>query len=360
MSYCKKCPYCGIDFVTNDRRAVFCSRHCARIVTNTKRYSLAREKLEQRLCRTCGKSLALTKALPSSQQKYCGNSCATTAKWTRPSYRFHQSQVHSTGRHFYWHVCLQCGQSFGNYIKTSISKFCSVKCKNRHQISRRLATCAYCGKNFVTLNRPKRGKFCSCRCYTLKRQAMSKETYLPSPQPKRVCLRCGKNFFDYKHPYTLLRKFCSVKCARQYAFADSAARQRMRKIRLLHVFPVKDTKIEVALQDELRKRGIKFVTHISLIICQPDIFLPEARLVVFADGDYWHGCPIHYPIPTKRQQEYIDRDSYQVAYLTRLGYRVLRFWEHEIKKDVVACVDRIVNVAAGVTSKFGQNRLIQI
>jgi DNA mismatch endonuclease (patch repair protein) len=127
--------------------------------------------------------------------------------------------------------------------------------------------------------------------------------------------------------------------------ASADERERLRKIRLNQVFPQKDTKIEVALQNELKKRGIEFVAHIPLIVCQPDIFIPEGRLVIFADGCFYHRCPLHRKAPnSKIPLTTSKRDQYQTAFLLRHGYNVLRFWEHDINKDVVACVDQIANV----------------
>ncbi len=194
-------------------------------------------------------------------------------------------------------------------------------------------------------------KFCSRRCYTLKRRAMSNKIFLANPQPKRNCLQCGKVFFEYRRQYLLKHKFCSVQCAKRYAWAhdDGTARQRMRELGRKHRHPHKEnTGIEIALQNELRKRGIKFVPHISLIVCQPDIFLPEARLAVFADGCFYHRCLLHCRKPDgKIPLTTMKRDQYQTAYLLRHGYKVMRFWEHDINRDVVACVDQIANLING-------------
>lgn len=74
---------------------------------------------------------------------------------------------------------------------------------------------------------------------------------------------------------------------------------------------------------------------------------PTARVAVFIDGDFWHGW--RYPTWKKRLglfwQQKIERnrlrDAKNFRKLRYAGWHVLRIWEHEVKNDVEACVDRI-------------------
>jgi G:T-mismatch repair DNA endonuclease (very short patch repair protein) len=66
----------------------------------------------------------------------------------------------------------------------------------------------------------------------------------------------------------------------------------IRQFRLGRVYPKKDTSIECAMQDELLRRGIRFVKHLPILNrCQADIAFPERKIAVFCDGDYWHNRP---------------------------------------------------------------------
>jgi very-short-patch-repair endonuclease len=105
-------------------------------------------------------------------------------------------------------------------------------------------------------------------------------------------------------------------------------REKLREYRLKQVIPVRDTSIEVALQNGLRERGIAFETH-KPIYGQPDIFI-EPNICVFADGDYWHSLP-----------HVIEKDARVNRVLTEQGYKVLRFWEHEINSNLDRCLDAI-------------------
>jgi len=63
----------------------------------------------------------------------------------------------------------------------------------------------------------------------------------------------------------------------------------MIKRKITWVTPTQDTSIEVALQEELNKRHIKYKKHIHVCkICVPDIVFLDKKTAVFADGDYWH------------------------------------------------------------------------
>jgi len=110
--------------------------------------------------------------------------------------------------------------------------------------------------------------------------------------------------------------------------------EKIRQARLKQVFPIKDTSIEVALQNGLEERNIPFETHIAIPLAhsQPDIFI-SPNICVFADGDYWHNRP-----------NQIERDQQQNQDLKKLGHQVLRFWEHQINENLNRCLDEIEKI----------------
>ncbi|MFI5522370.1 very short patch repair endonuclease [Streptomyces platensis] len=67
-----------------------------------------------------------------------------------------------------------------------------------------------------------------------------------------------------------------------------------------------------------------------------DMVFRPAKVAVFIDGCYWHGCPEHY-VPPKTNPGYwsdkvagnIARDRDTDRRLSEAGWTVLRFWEHE-------------------------------
>jgi len=75
----------------------------------------------------------------------------------------------------------------------------------------------------------------------------------------------------------------------------------------------------------------------------PDFVFPTRRLAVFVDGCFWHGCPVCYRRPHSRRNYWdakvagnIARDRHVNRTLRRQGWRVVRIWEHELRRGMRA------------------------
>ncbi len=76
-----------------------------------------------------------------------------------------------------------------------------------------------------------------------------------------------------------------------------------------------------------------------------DIAFTKARLAVFIDGCFWHGCPTHGTRP-RANRDYWDakiarnraRDMRIDAALRVAGWRVVRLWEHEAPEEAVGAI----------------------
>jgi DNA mismatch endonuclease (patch repair protein) len=88
----------------------------------------------------------------------------------------------------------------------------------------------------------------------------------------------------------------------------------------------------------LRRRHVYFQKHYGKVPGKPDVALPSRKRAVFIDGDFWHGwrfskqkgrLPTSYWIA--KIEANIRRDRKNNAALHRLGWDVLRIWEHELK-----------------------------
>ena len=71
---------------------------------------------------------------------------------------------------------------------------------------------------------------------------------------------------------------------------------------------------------------------------RPDFVFAARRLAVFVDGCFWHGCPRHGTCPRgnaafwrAKFRRNRARDRRDTRRLRRVGWRVLRLWEHELK-----------------------------
>lgn len=109
----------------------------------------------------------------------------------------------------------------------------------------------------------------------------------------------------------------------------------------------KDTSLERIVRSELHKRGLRFRKHNSKLPGKPDIIFSKAKLVVFLDGDFWHGYRFPQwektipPFWQKKIGETRKRDRRNFAKLRRMGWRVIRIWEHSIEKDLNGAVNKI-------------------
>lgn len=108
----------------------------------------------------------------------------------------------------------------------------------------------------------------------------------------------------------------------------------------------KNTSPELKLRKMLWESGIRgYRVHYKLP-GKPDIVFTRKKVVVFVDGCFWHKCPVCFRPPEtnaefwdEKLQKNVERDLKVTKELEDLGWTVLRFWEHEVKKtpeDVVA------------------------
>lgn len=101
----------------------------------------------------------------------------------------------------------------------------------------------------------------------------------------------------------------------------------------------RDTAPELAVRRELHARGLRYRVAYPVpgkSRRSIDIAFTRARLAVFIDGCFWHGCPTHGTSPTANSAWWATkiaankaRDADTADHLTSIGWRVARFWEHE-------------------------------
>lgn len=109
----------------------------------------------------------------------------------------------------------------------------------------------------------------------------------------------------------------------------------------------KNTGPEKIIACGLRSEKIKFRRHVRSLPGCPDFVVTSCRLAVFVDGDFWHGWRFsawqHKLTPKWREKIAANRrrDSRNHRKLRRMGWVVLRIWEHQIKNDPLACIQQI-------------------
>jgi DNA mismatch endonuclease, patch repair protein len=109
----------------------------------------------------------------------------------------------------------------------------------------------------------------------------------------------------------------------------------------------RNTDLELLLRRALWATGLRFRVCVKLP-GTPDIAFKSARVAIFVDGCFWHGCPIHYRKPStnvsfwqEKLSNNIFRDRRVDDQLTELGFRVMRFWGHEIIENLEGVVEQI-------------------
>ncbi|RKT04884.1 T/G mismatch-specific endonuclease [Streptomyces sp. 3211.6] len=124
------------------------------------------------------------------------------------------------------------------------------------------------------------------------------------------------------------------------SWASSAARRRnMQAIRS------RDTKPERVIRQLVHAQGLRYrvaARPLPDLRRTADLVFRRAKVAVFIDGCYWHGCPEHYVPPRTNPGYWSDKVARNMArdrdtdqQLERAGWLVLRFWEHE-QSDVCA------------------------
>jgi len=119
--------------------------------------------------------------------------------------------------------------------------------------------------------------------------------------------------------------------------------------------PRRDTRAEMQLRRALWHRGVRYRLHAKDLPGKPDLVFRGARLVVFVDGDFWHGRDWEsqrQKLATRRNADYWiakieynrGRDQRNTALLEADGWCVLRFWETDIQADVEAAVRAVLVV----------------
>lgn len=124
----------------------------------------------------------------------------------------------------------------------------------------------------------------------------------------------------------------------------------------------KDTKPELAVRRAVHALGLRYrvaVRPLHGIRRSADLVFPRAKVAVFVDGCFWHGCPEHYREPvsnvdfwrlkvsTNRARDLETTELFRLS-----GWVVLRFWAHD---DPVVAADEIRRVVGQRRSEIANS-----
>ena len=124
--------------------------------------------------------------------------------------------------------------------------------------------------------------------------------------------------------------------------------KEQRKKNMQHI-KAKDTKIEIILRKALWKKGYRYRKNYNKLLGKPDIVLPKYNIVIFCDGEFFHGKDwelLKNKLKKSNNGEFWikkisrnrERDDEINKRLSFEGWTVLRFWVEDIKKHTDECV----------------------
>lgn len=261
--------------------------------------------------------------------------------------------------------CLNCGKAFNTKqwrLDAGRGRFCGHPCrtqfyhtgkpkpKSRENIkaaneARRSSgyaawnkapvtmTCEICGNSFdVPKSIVSKRRHCSNAC---KAEFQRRSGGPSNPRWKRVerqCEWCGKTVWVKQAKLHEFR-FCSRHCMGSYNCAQAALKQG-------------PTSIELALRNEMNRCGLLYQEQYRIAHWLVDFAMPQYRLAIECDGDYWHSLP-------DRKVKDANKDRWLQAH----KWTILRFTETAIKASAPDCVDAILDAIRRAPSpKYGRSR----
>jgi DNA mismatch endonuclease, patch repair protein len=114
---------------------------------------------------------------------------------------------------------------------------------------------------------------------------------------------------------------------------------------------------EIVLRTALSRHGLRYRLHARDLAGRPDIVFRRARVVVFVDGDFWHGrgwkrrkaklaAGSNASYWVKKIEANRRRDLMYNRLLRQAGWLILRFWETDVKNDPKTLAGAIARIVA--------------
>ena len=114
----------------------------------------------------------------------------------------------------------------------------------------------------------------------------------------------------------------------------------------------KNTSFELLLRRELWARGLRYRANDKTVFGKPDIVFKQKKIAVFIDSEFWHGKDFleNKNIPKtnndfwiNKLKRNIERDKEVNEFLAKEGWRVIRIWSKDLKKNLSSYAEQIYN-----------------
>ncbi len=134
--------------------------------------------------------------------------------------------------------------------------------------------------------------------------------------------------------------------------ADTVSKKKRSEI--MGTVRSKDTKMEIAFRKAIWRKGFRYSKNSSKYFGKPDIVLKKYKTVIFLDSCFWHGCKKHCRIPIARKKYWTEkiernkqRDKEVNSYYKKVGWKIIRVWEHDIKRNPEKIIKSISDILYG-------------
>lgn len=277
--------------------------------------------------------------------------------------------------------CEECGKP------TSNKKYCSRECqyssyRNENRAERVERTCNFCEDSFTIKKsdvKYDRGKYCSREC----QDKHKKETYKGESNPmygqttsekqkeatRKLCEERWKRK-EWREKMKEERKEYKQKNGHPLGWSEKAKEKRKQTLienygkehnwegeygerkcdkttvekygKPSHIMKIeagieaqgnKDTEIESIVENILQKQNIEYEKQTWIGDFKPDFWLPNYKLAIEADGDYWHAHPEKYEELDEIQQRTKEKDERKNEYFKQNEHDIERFWGSEIRNE---------------------------
>ena len=128
---------------------------------------------------------------------------------------------------------------------------------------------------------------------------------------------------------------------------DAALSERMSRVRR------RDTSPEIELRRALHRRRLRYrvdVPALPDLRSRADVVFRPAKVAVYVDGCFWHGCPSHGALPKNNRDWWraklaatVERDRKADSVLASRGWISMRIWEHEDPELAADAIERVIN-----------------
>ncbi len=301
-------------------------------------------------------------------------------------------------------TCKNCNGEFSNKNRT----FCSEQCQHQNQIGKRRViyitqTCVNCGNVFQKLPNKHRATniYCSRKCSDKHKKNQKIGIFNPD-----VWIKTHSDVTKQKHKIIALENWktpeyrSKVKDGqlKKYKevgvwFGSDGHSKEKRRLTNIAKYGVdhagwnvpeirkkleqtcinkygkntwelsqkrrQNTSIEKIIEILLIENGIAYLKQFKIFYTNNkykmyDFYIPQSKILIEADGDYWHGNPSRYTTLSVVQQNRVYLDRSQDAYLKTCGFYEIRFWENEIWNKYAHCAKRLQDLLVSITKTTGE------